>query len=526
MGLNSLQKSTAAAILCPPLVVLLIRILFQGLLFPTELSGDEAQYWDWSRNLQLSYYTKGPGVSLIIAFFTAWLGVDELAIRIGSYICHAISAIAVGFLGYQLSEGSKRVVWFCSIGFQCILGYQLGGSLMTVDMPMIAGWTVGTSAAVAIVQRTATGASVTAPMALLGVAFGCSVLAKYTALLGLLGVLIGMWRWRQEIIRSPGANKGLLYGSLLCLGSIAPIVVWNALRGWPTIEHLLGHLSLPGGDSGTVSWSEFQFSWPLTFLLQVISLPGPLISLVILSGIVATRKERKSTSSQPWRVAAWSALPLLIFYSFVSLKASTEANWTAAAAAPLIPFAASWFDAHWNRPAIRYLAMIIGLRSVITWSLFLTLPWSVPLISQQLKNLGIEATPPLHRIQGHRNFADEIDRLRTKIEKDLQTPIPMVCDYYDRTALMAFYSPNRPTVYCASMLLGARPSAYDDIQATRFDPSDWQGQDLILIGADIDRWRAAIDISEIEHLATLPQRGRKRQIFHARMVTTTEKSPR
>ena len=526
MGLTSLHRSAAAAILCPPLLVLLIRILLQGLLFPTELSGDEAQYWDWSRNLQLSYYTKGPGVSLIIAFFTSWFGVDELAVRMGSYICHAISAIAVGYLGYQLSEGSKRVVWFCSIGFQCILGYQLGGSLMTVDMPMIAGWTVGTSAAVAIVQRTTTGACVTAPMALLGAAFGFSALAKYTALLGILGVLIGMWRWRREIIRSPGANKGLLYGSLLCLGSIAPMVVWNALRGWPTIEHLLGHLALPGGDSGTLSWSEFQFSWPLTFILQVFSLPGPLISLAMLLGILATRKERKSTSKQPWRVAAWSALPLLFFYSLVSLKASTEANWTAAAAAPLIPFAASWFDAHWNRPAIRYLAMIIGLRSVITWSLFLTLPWSIPLISQQFKNMGIETAPPLHRIQGHKYFADEINRLRVEFQENFQTTIPMVCDYYDRTALMAFYSPGRPTVYCASTLLGARPSAYDDIPATRFDPADRQGRDLILIGADIERWKAALDLTEIHHLATLPQRGRKRQIFHARLTATTEKSTR
>ena len=33
---------------------------------PLDLAGDEAHYWDWSRRLDLSYYSKGPLVALII----------------------------------------------------------------------------------------------------------------------------------------------------------------------------------------------------------------------------------------------------------------------------------------------------------------------------------------------------------------------------------------------------------------------------------------------------------------------------
>src|SRR5690242_19866156 len=33
---------------------------------PVDLSGDEAHYWDWSRQLDLSYYSKGPLVAWII----------------------------------------------------------------------------------------------------------------------------------------------------------------------------------------------------------------------------------------------------------------------------------------------------------------------------------------------------------------------------------------------------------------------------------------------------------------------------
>src|SRR5688572_14012601 len=33
---------------------------------PIDLSGDEAHYWDWSRRLDLSYYSKGPLVAYLI----------------------------------------------------------------------------------------------------------------------------------------------------------------------------------------------------------------------------------------------------------------------------------------------------------------------------------------------------------------------------------------------------------------------------------------------------------------------------
>src|ERR1700733_12582303 len=33
---------------------------------PIDLSGDEAQYWDWSRHLDLSYYSKGPLIAYLI----------------------------------------------------------------------------------------------------------------------------------------------------------------------------------------------------------------------------------------------------------------------------------------------------------------------------------------------------------------------------------------------------------------------------------------------------------------------------
>ena len=302
-----LRHPHAAAILIPAILVLMARILFQGFIFPTELSGDEAQYWDWSRDLQLSYYTKGPGVTLIIAFFTSFLGDVEFGVRLGSYLAHALTAVVIGILGSQFSGGSTRVVWLTSIGFQCVLGYQIGGSLMTVDMPMVLGWSLATVCAVRVVPLARENQSVFGSLTLMGAALGFSFLAKYTALLAVAGLLIGLWPWRKVILAAPRARQGVWLGSSLFLSGIAPVLIWNAQHGWPAIQHLLGHIAVPGGDSGTVSWTEFQVEWPVNYLLQVLALPGPLLAITMGFGIVAWKRGQLDRPLPELRVALCSA---------------------------------------------------------------------------------------------------------------------------------------------------------------------------------------------------------------------------
>src|SRR5438552_18219758 len=66
---------------------------------PLTLSGDEAHYWDWSRQLGLSYYSKGPLVAYIIRA-SCWIaGTDSMpAVRAGSMVF----AISTAVLTYWL----------------------------------------------------------------------------------------------------------------------------------------------------------------------------------------------------------------------------------------------------------------------------------------------------------------------------------------------------------------------------------------------------------------------------------------
>jgi 4-amino-4-deoxy-L-arabinose transferase-like glycosyltransferase len=69
---------------------------------PADLSGDEAQYWDWSRNLDLSYYSKGPLVAYIIRGSCAIFGETMPAVRYPAIIFGVATSIVTYLLTRKL----------------------------------------------------------------------------------------------------------------------------------------------------------------------------------------------------------------------------------------------------------------------------------------------------------------------------------------------------------------------------------------------------------------------------------------
>ena len=99
----------AAAVILASAAASLAYLLFRC---PLDLAPDEAHYWDWSRRLDWSYYSKGPLVAWLIrgscelfgelsVRLTGDLGV---AVRMPALLCHA--ATMAGW--YVLATGGFR----------------------------------------------------------------------------------------------------------------------------------------------------------------------------------------------------------------------------------------------------------------------------------------------------------------------------------------------------------------------------------------------------------------------------------
>src|SRR4051812_49039363 len=70
---------------------------------PLDLSPDEAHYWDWSRHLDWSYYSKGPLVAYLIrlgcelfgGLSLAWTGTEALAVRLPAVVCGGLFLLSL-----------------------------------------------------------------------------------------------------------------------------------------------------------------------------------------------------------------------------------------------------------------------------------------------------------------------------------------------------------------------------------------------------------------------------------------------
>src|SRR5438067_1594205 len=51
-----------------------LRLVYLAVDCPLDLAPDEAHYWDWSRHLDWSYYSKGPLVAYLIRASLAFTG--------------------------------------------------------------------------------------------------------------------------------------------------------------------------------------------------------------------------------------------------------------------------------------------------------------------------------------------------------------------------------------------------------------------------------------------------------------------
>ena len=72
------------------------------LLTPTDLHGDEAQYFAWSRELAGGYFSKPPLVAWAIRASTELFGTAEWAVRLWSPLAHGLAALALWRAGARL----------------------------------------------------------------------------------------------------------------------------------------------------------------------------------------------------------------------------------------------------------------------------------------------------------------------------------------------------------------------------------------------------------------------------------------
>ena len=525
--------------------LLAVRLAEQAFVGGYELAADEAQYWDWSRRLDLSYYTKGPGIAWAIAASTRLLGNAEWAVRLPSLLAWAGTVLVAAALAKRAcGEAARRATReraaaFAAVFAVCCPVLFAVGQFATIDSPYLFFWAVSAGCVILALERARAGRIGAGWWAAAGLAVGVSFLFKYTALLVLLGVVGASvmaiaWPRAATVRERVPPKRGMLircllgWGVMLLAVAVAglPVGWWNHVHGWPTVAHLLGHLGMKGGDlevpaEPTGAGSGYQPVWTLSYLGTQLAIAGP--GLWLLFASMTKRLVQKRSPTQ--RLAAWTLWWLfvtpLVFYLVVTFFAEAEANWPIAGYATAVALAGAMAPRGWRRwkamrrrwrsfPEPRPKWGLLRKSPETLWQTgwHWTLAWGgVAAVGVVLGPLLLQATPGveadrvLQRVAGHEAWADAIMRaVRSELTEEQLADAAWASDRYGEAALLAYYLPTRPSVHSIESLAGGRESSYDYFADTNLWRDELKGKPMIAVGSRAAKWRNTLRFEEMTRI--------------------------
>src|SRR5262249_40912451 len=219
-----------------------LRLVYLAHDCPLDLAPDEAHYWDWSRHLDWSYYSKGPLVAYLIRAGCETAGPlsqrltagEMLAVRLPAVLCRSRLLASLYVLTTQVFR--REALAFGVVALALTLPIiSAGSSLMTIDAPYTCCWGWALVLGHYAVWHRSAWAWLAA-----GLVVGLGILAKYTMVLWLpsLGLFLLTSREHRAWLLQPGPALLTLVAAVCCL----PILVWNINHGWMTFWHVF-HLA-------------------------------------------------------------------------------------------------------------------------------------------------------------------------------------------------------------------------------------------------------------------------------------------
>lgn len=522
--LFAVRLGSVQAILGLVAALTFIRLVYLVWFCPYSLIEDEAHYWEWSRHLDWSYYSKGPGIAWAIAASTHLFGLSEWSVRIPVVLASAVTMLALAGLAADLFR-DLRVAFLTAACAALVPMYQVTSLLATIDMPYAACWSVAAWAAWRALARESRAAWV-----VLGLALGVGFLFKYTILLLIPGLVIFAWASRHQLkLARHWPGFALLALSLTVTGTL-PVLVWNAQHGWPTLHHLLGHLGVTGGDvavtQGDGKGWHYNPVWTLEFIGTQLGIVGPTLALAAWAYRRCRKPSLNTTTDDPARrtgaLFLWlCAAPVLVFYLGVTFVAEAEGNWAMAGYTTLLCLAgvgavegmddfrarlAAWKALPEPRPKQGLLRRRPETLPQLAWHWTLIYGLCAGLgmlrvdFAAGLPILGPYV--PVGRLGG--GFVQAHDAFNHAAELRRRTGLEpfYIAQHYGVASRLAFYLPDHPTVYCSSSRMNGRKTQYDFWPDTDLDDmKTLAGRPAVMVGAEIETWQRLFE--RVESLGRL-----------------------
>lgn len=421
------------------------------------LSGDEAHYWEWSRRLDWSYYSKGPMVAYLIALSTRLGGATEFWVRLPSVLLGTATAV----IGYALARRvfrSERAGFVTLVFLSVMPLYAIGAVLMTIDPPFVFCWALAWLCLSRVRPREGGLAWYAA-----GVAFGLGLLSKYTMLM--LVPCVVLWMLASPRLRYWVRRREPYEALALGLLIFSPVVVWNARHGWYSVRHVLIQAGA-GADRPLLATLRAAPE----FLGAQLGVVSPLLFVLLVLAARWAWREGLRWQRDDLVLLVSGSVPVFLAFQAWSFFTKVQANWAAHAYLTASVAAAGWYES-WFAPGVsrrsRRRVSRLLLASVLLPALLLPIGLAPELIEWSGVRVPAAWDLASKRLRGWPELGRAVG------EAVAQAPQPpfLASDRYQIASQLAFYVPGQPRVYNANF--GRRMNQYDV----------WGGWDA-LIGRD------------------------------------------
>lgn len=321
------------------------------------LAPDETYYWEWSRRLAAGYLDHPPGIALVVRAGTFVLGATPIGVRLGSVLAGALaSAVLVRTSG---AFGGDRARLRAAAIIACMPLAQIGLALATPDAALLLFWSLALAALVPALQDESTQRARLIAWTLVGLAVGCALSTKYTALILVAGIALSLIA--HPPLRRALATPGPYVALGIALALFAPNLAWNARHDWASVAYQLSHgLAV---HRGTALRHELQL------LGAQIGLVTPLLLAMLAAAVYQALRVRPDPLRTTFAIIAsitW------LFFVGSALRAAVEPNWQAPAYLSAIVLAASsngvarWSEAR-SRRILRASLALAGATTLLIY---------------------------------------------------------------------------------------------------------------------------------------------------------------
>ncbi|MDH3327784.1 MAG: glycosyltransferase family 39 protein [Desulfobulbaceae bacterium] len=289
---------------------LVLRIVLSGQFL---LTPDEANYWQWSRYLDLSYQDHPPMIAWTIWLSTSLFGQHEWAVRLPTILGLTLAMVYMAKLAAKMF--SWQTALHATLLNQGILLFNGAALVATPDGMLLPCWAGACYHGAQALKKNSM-----RQWLLTGLWFGIGMLSKYTMILFLPSLLLCILLiepYRKRLFQ-PAPWLGLL----VSLFVFCPVILWNMNNEWATFRHVL---YMGGIDTGNF----FTLRYVGDFLAEQAALLSPLVFLIIVAAwFFKAKKSRLPKADISYLL--WMSLPTFLVFLLLSFHSRVYGNWTAA----------------------------------------------------------------------------------------------------------------------------------------------------------------------------------------------------